>query len=104
MPLNGGVKTAEIGRIASKHVKVPPASRKTPSSPGSERGSVADKSERKFLRRSNNKSPINNMNHCEEQERPQSEPEEMETQEGEALASPLKKHKFSDRFLCKEKS
>ena len=67
-------------------MKVPSASRKTPSSPGSDRGSDKDKSEKKFLgRRSTNKSPVGTMNHCQENEAVANEPEDMDTQEGKIL-------------------
>lgn len=81
-------KSAEIGRIASKHVKVPPTSRKAPSSQGSDKGSdsatsvVELRESDKKKSKKTNKSPSGTMNHYPSNERPQSETEEMDTQEG----------------------
>ena len=69
VPLRGGVNTADIGRIASKHVKVT-VSQKAPSTPNRER--TVTSLHKKVLGNGN-------MNHVQEN---QSEPEEMDTREG----------------------
>ena len=75
-------------------MKVPPAltSRKTPSSQGSDRGSLSEtsvvdtkeKSDKKSTKKTN-KSPTGTMNHYPSNERPHSDTEEMDTQEGGSI-------------------